>query len=85
MTYCDRVSPEIAAKQAEYAARKWDCWVNSKYWSCCFRFHTFREALDYARVQKGASYEQTGSDRDFRFEISGPGGRFDAAALAPLV
>lgn len=40
-------SPEIAAAQAEYAARPWAAYLNTSHFSSAQRFHTEGEAIDY--------------------------------------
>jgi hypothetical protein len=82
--YADRVSPEIAASQAEYAARKWATFVCTRYFSGTSRFVTFREAVAYA-VQIKTLAESKGESRDFWAELSGPGGKFAQNDVAPLL
>lgn len=43
----NRVSPEVAAAQAEYAARPWIAYLNTSHMSSAQRFHTEGEAIDY--------------------------------------
>lgn len=76
MTY-DRVSPEIAAKQAQYAARKWSALIYCNSYSGTHRFVFFREAVEYVREQRkvSAKYDPRGLT-PFYFELAGPGGKF---------
>lgn len=46
-----QVSPEIAAKQAAYAAKPFFAYVSSRYFSGGFRFDSMAEAIDYLRAQ----------------------------------
>lgn len=62
------VSPEIAAKQAAYAARPFAAYVNSSHFSGCFRFATAGEAIDYLLSSfKRAKAEISAPDRSAKW------------------
>lgn len=89
-----RVSAEIAAKQAEYAARPYAARVVTSNFSGTFRFHTEWEAIEYVMQQYGRMRRQIAAgERYLAMRLGGwrgchietPTGRYDAeyALLAP--
>jgi hypothetical protein len=80
------VSPEILAKQQEYAARPYAAYVNSSHFSGCFRFHKEADAIGYLfdsyfrkkqEIARGPHQEWHGWDAH-RSYLAGPAGKIPA-------